>query len=49
MSQAITKRFDGVLPEESFAIVQEMADQMGMSVRSFVSMATIRIATQTRI
>lgn len=48
MSQAITKRFDGVLPEESFAIVQEMADQMGMSVRSFVSMATIRYALQLK-
>lgn len=43
-----TKRFDGALPEESFAIIQEVADRMGMSVRSFVSMATIRHALQLK-
>lgn len=48
MSHTATKRFDGALPEDSFAIVQEMADRMGMSVRSFVSMATIRHALQLK-
>lgn len=42
------KHFEGALPEESFAIVQEVADRMGISVSSFVSMATIRYALQIK-
>lgn len=48
MSKPKTKRFHGALPEESFAIVPEAADRMGMSVESFVSMATIRYALELR-
>ena len=42
------KHFEGALPEESFAIVQEVADRMGISVSRFVSMATIRYALQIK-
>ena len=48
MSKPKTKRFHGALPEESFVIVPEAADRMGMSVESFVSMATIRYALELR-
>ena len=42
------KVFSRCLPEESFAIVQEAADRMRMSVKSFVSMATIRYALELK-
>lgn len=48
MSQVATKRFDGALPIDSFAIVQEVADRMGMSVRSFVSMAAMKHALELK-
>lgn len=48
MNQSAIKRFDGALPEDSFTIVQEVADRLGISVSSFVSMATIRYALQIK-
>ena len=42
--QNTMRRFVGALPEASFAIVQEMADKLGMSIRSFVSMTTMKHA-----
>lgn len=48
MSRPKTKRFHGALPEESYAIVKEAADRVGMSVKSFVSMATIRYALELK-
>lgn len=42
------KSFDGELPEGSFAIVKEAADRMGMTARSFVSMAAIKYAMEIK-
>lgn len=42
------KRFDGELPEESFAIVKDAAGRMGLTVRSFVSMAAIKYAMEIK-
>ena len=44
MCSRMMKRFDGVLPVESFAIVKEVAGRMGTTILSFVSMAAIKYA-----
>ena len=46
MTKPHTKRFHGSLPKESYAIVKEVADRMWMSVKTFVSMATIKFALE---
>lgn len=48
MRQNTMRRFDGALPEASFAIVQEMAEKLGMSIRSFVSMAVMKHAVDLK-
>ena len=42
MGKPKSKRFHGSLPEESYAIVKETAERIGMSVKSFLPMATIK-------
>lgn len=48
MAESKMKRFHGTLPEESFAIVQEVASRMGMSVKSFVSMSAVKYALKLK-
>lgn len=48
MTKPKTKRFHGALPKESYVIVKETADRMGMSVKSFVSMSAIKYALEMK-
>lgn len=48
MTKPKTKRFHGSLPKESYAIVKETAERMGMSMKSFVSMSAIKYALELK-
>lgn len=48
MTKPKTKRFHGSLPKESYAIVKETAERMGMSMKTFVSIATIKYALELK-
>lgn len=48
MTKPKTKRFHGALPKESYAIVKETAERMGMSMKSFVSMSAIKYAMELK-
>ena len=48
MGKPKRKRFHGALPKESYAIVKETAERMGMSIKSFVSMSTIKYALELK-
>lgn len=48
MTKPKTKRLHGSLPKESYAVVKEVADRMGMSVKSFVSMSAIKYALELK-
>lgn len=48
MGKLKTKCFHGSLSKESYAVVKEVADRMGMSVKSFVSMSAIKYALELK-
>ena len=48
MTKPKTKRFHGSLSKESYAIVKETAERMGMSMKSFVSMSAIKYALELK-